>query len=816
MSIAQKRAEARTRYYVRDESQLVGWDVRHPARGGMFLEEQEIVDYFPELKFALKDERPDFVCLLGGRLRAVIECKNDWKDLSKAVREAQDYADTINRIRGYQARIAIGVAGTPDKRVQIRCTYKYGSKWVELTSHEYPLTQIPTPAEMETALANANGTTDVQLPNEREFFSAAISISRMLRLAKIEEALRPKVIGAVILALYHGEFSLDEDVVIENINTNVKAAIKSFIDVPKERRDFLAQTLELSTEAHRLRPKIGDIIHQLERLNVRSIMRSGVDFLGQFYETFLRYGQDTKKLGIVFTPRHITRFCAEIIDVKLGNTVYDPACGTGGFLVAAFDRMMKQATTPAAQKTVKESLYGFDTNATVWALAVLNMFFRGDGKSHIANESCFDGGLIKNDGFDCALLNPPFSQEGEPETDFIDNALNLVKPGGRIAVVVKTSVMVDSDLRRWREALIAEHHVEAVITLPLDLFYPTAAPTVILIVKAYAPNKKRGTFLARVANDGFEISKKRRVPIEGDQLPQVLKLFRQYERSGKIDTIPNLAMVINREQIIHGEEICAEQWLPSGEFSLVNYEKSRKDILKQMSLTVANYPDVVDELLDNYEAALKKGRTEGRPTERTTLSHWFNIQNGKSSGSKTYPPGLIPYVSSGEGYSGIIDFLETPEDEVYTEPCVSVSCFGPANVQPWRFAARGNGGSAVRILKPKFSLTVPELLWFVGQVNFQRWRYHFGRMALPSRLGQLEVDPPPKSLPKLTRIKDKLMAFRRDLYSLIESGEETEMEIEAEECDAKIARHVLTEIESSPDTLIAGKKLTERLNEILS
>ena len=73
--------------------------------------------------------------------------------------------------------------------------------------------------------------------------------------------------------------------------------------MPQDRHNFLAQTLALSTEAQGLRSGVEEIVHQLERLNVRSIMRSGVDFLGQFYETFLRYGQDTKKLGIVFTPR---------------------------------------------------------------------------------------------------------------------------------------------------------------------------------------------------------------------------------------------------------------------------------------------------------------------------------------------------------------------------------------------------------------------------------------------------------------------------------------------------------------------------------
>ena len=66
---AQKRAEARTRYYTREESSRLGWNVKHPSRGGDFLEEQEIIDYFPELAKTLGRERPDFVGLLDGKLQ---------------------------------------------------------------------------------------------------------------------------------------------------------------------------------------------------------------------------------------------------------------------------------------------------------------------------------------------------------------------------------------------------------------------------------------------------------------------------------------------------------------------------------------------------------------------------------------------------------------------------------------------------------------------------------------------------------------------------------------------------------------------------
>jgi len=766
-----KRAEARTRYYTRSEAQRLGWNIDHPRNGGDFLEEQEITDFFPALKRALGNNKPDFVSLLDGKPSVVIECKNDWRELDKAAKEAQEYAETISSIPGYDARLAVGVAGTPDRRVQVRCSYHTGRKWVDLKSHGYPLTQLPIPVEVKTALNNDNGTTDVQLPDEREFFAAAISISRILRLAKIEEAVRPKVIGAVVLALYHGDFSFKEDTVIEHINANVRAAIRDFANMPKESRDFLAETLMLSVEAQRLRPKIEDIVHQLERLNVRSIMRSGVDFLGQFYETFLRYGGDSKKLGIVFTPRHITRFCAELIDVKLGDTVYDPACGTGGFLVAAFDRMMKQATTPAAKAKVRESLFGFDTNATVWALAVLNMEFRGDGKSHIINDDCFRRPVEKEQKFSRALLNPPFSQEGEPETDFIDHALQSVVPGGRVGIVVKTSVMVDSDLRKWRKSLVENHHVEAVVTLPQELFYPTAAPTVVIALRAHQPELNRGTFLARVENDGFEISKKRRVPIAGEQLSQVLSLFRQYEKTGTVETIPNLAIVVDRNRIENGEEICAEQWLPSGKFGMPEYEKHRVEILRQISLAVANYPDAADVLIGDFENKLSSISREDRPTKRSSLSKWFAVRNGKSEGSKNYPPGQIPYVSSGDSYNGIAEFVEAPDDEIYDEPRATVSAFGQASIQPWRFCARGNGGSAVRVLEPKIGMSVAEFSWLVGQVNFQRWRFHYGRMALPTRLNHLEIGPPPHDLTEFAPLDEKLSALRRGLRTLMNSTE---------------------------------------------
>jgi hypothetical protein len=781
----QKRAEARCRYYTRDEAKRLGWDVRHPSQGGMFLEEQELVDYYPALRTTLGDDKPDFGAIArDGALRAIIECKNDYRHLDRAIQEAREYAEAINRTGGFDVRLAVGVAGTPDKFVQTRGLFRHNGEWVSLTSHGYPLTQLPTLAELDIAITNADGTTDVQLPGAGEFFDAAINISRILRRAKVEEPARPKVIGAMILALYHGEFSLDRAVVLEHINSNVRAAVAEFQDVPTAQREFLAQTLALSTESHRLRSAVGDIVHQLERLNIRSIVRSGVDFLGEFYEAFLRYGCDSTKMGIVFTPRHITRYCAELTDVYLGSKVYDPACGTGGFLVAAFDRMMKEATTPDARKKVKSSLSGCDTNPSVWALAILNMFFRGDGKSRIAFKSCFDNQERVAGHFDRVLLNPPFSQEGEPETDFINHALSSLAPGGQMVVVVKSTVMVDKKLAEWRKALVAGHHVLAAISLPVDLFYPTAVPTVILVVKAHVPDRNRGTFLARIENDGFEISKGRRIPRAGSELDKVLALYKKFLDRGAIEAAPGVACTIPRESIVNGDEICAERWLPSDRFTIAAFQEHRTEMIRQLSLLVVNHPEAVDELVEHYEELLASaGPMTGKPRQRTSLSEWFAVTTGRSSGSKNYPAGAIPYVSSGIGYNSVAAFVQPPERETYYIPHVTVTAFGAASIQPWRFCARGNDGSRVRILRPRFGMTVAELAWFAGQINAQRWRLHYGRMATIPRLRLMAVDPPPGDLPPISGLPDRLKKLRsevRNLWDIAGGGHDDHGDAETE------------------------------------
>jgi type I restriction enzyme M protein len=738
----QRRTEARTRYYCRDEAKRLGWNPAHPKKGGAFLEENEVVQHFAALGKVLGKERPDFLVLRGAKLAMVIETKADFKDIDTAIDEAVYYADKIRKVM--PVRIAVGISGTADTGVQVRVRFYTGKAWVPLASHGYPLTQIPSPDELETALENGDGTTDANLPGESEFYDAAIRISRMLRLAKVEEVDRPKVLGAMILAMYQGEFSTDPGAAIGQINANVAAAIAKCQDVPADRRTALVSTLSLPADSAPLAAAIQPLVQQLERLNVRSIMRSSVDFLGQFYEAFLRYGCSSNQLGIVFTPRHVTRFCADLLAVNLGMAVYDPACGTGGFLVAAFDKMMRAANSPRAKQDVKRSLFGFDTNSTVWALCILNMIFRGDGKSNIGLGSCFD--VASAGRYDRALLNPPFSQEEEPETEFVDHALGSLRAGGEAAIVLPTSVLVDDEHRQWRAALVAQHGVMGAISLPTELFYPTGAPTTVLLVRAHSPNANDQAFFAKVMNDGFEISKGKRIACDGSQLPHVLDLFESVRRGNFPGVEPGVALTVPRASLLSGEELCAEHWLPQVALTKPLYLAQRSYLLRQMCLAAVTYPGITDSLIDDYSDLLAEEAEDesSRPRGACTVNDLFTVGMGKSSGEGNYPRGTVPYVSSGDTYNSIVGLVDPPPEEIIDRPVLAMTGFGQVHIQPWRFVARGNGGSAVRVLWPRYAMTSAELLWFAAQINANRWRFHYGRMAILPRIRAISLVPLPK------------------------------------------------------------------------
>lgn len=742
-----KRAEARCRYLIRTMAAQKGWNTKHPQRGGDFLEEQEIEDFFPNC--GLRGTKPDFIVCKESLPIIVVEAKNDMKKIGDAVREAINYADTINKKGEYTIKIAVGVAGEEDYGYLFQTFFWNGKEWKVLESKGYELTGFPSVYEVEGAIITNNGSTEVSIPQISDYIDTAIELSSILRSAKIEPSLRPKVLGAVITALYWGEIDLNEGEELESINALVSSAIQSTDHFEENKKQQLIETLKLTIgDYNRLAGKICKIVFLLKKLNIKSILQTDTDFLGLLYEAFIRYGYDNNSLGIVFTPRHITRYCAELIDVTAKDKVIDIACGSGGFLVASFDRMMKTSKKMGIpSEIVRESLYGFDTNPTVWSLAALNMFFRGDGKSHIENSNCFEKknyDSVKN-RFTKALLNPPFSQDEEPERDFISMAMDTLQTMGLMAVVVKSGIFADDDNAQWRNNFLKKHTILGMISLPGDLFYPTAVDTTIMIAQAHRPQIKTDkVFMAKVWNDGFKKLKGKRVEAEGSQLQEVMEQFRQFMNHKK--TKSDIVTTINASQLMDkGAEFSPEQYLPQPVFSKEIQNMYIENVTKSILTTTICIEDISDEVIDNYP--LYDDDLQEIPYgEEGNIEKFFTVLGGKSKGESNYLSGSCPYVSSGDPQNSIVRLVNDVDGEVFKNGGIAVTCFGQATVQPWRFMARGNGGSAVRVLLPKFKMSYSEMVWFAAQINMQRWRFFYGRMAIQKRLKQLNIKAPVKKI----------------------------------------------------------------------
>ncbi len=641
--------------------------------------------------------------------------------------------------------------------------------WKPLISYGYEITTIPSKQEIELALQADDASTVVTIPSSAEFIDAAIEISRIFRLAKIEAPLRPKVVGAIVLALYQGEIETSNQQSLMSVNLLCEIAIGELNDILDIKKQRLKETLKLTYgDFNRLEPFVSRIVSVLKRLNIRSVLHTSIDFLGLFYEAFLRHGYDNNALGIVFTPRHITKLCVELTGAGITDRVIDVASGTGGFLVAAFDKMMSNASSHKSIEKVKRSLYGLDTNPTVWALASLNMFFRGDGKSHIENQSAFDENVSKElyGKFTRAYLNPPFSQEGEPERDFINVALECLEPEGLLAVVVKAGIFADDDNKNWRREFARKHTLLGVISLPEDLFYPTAAPTSIMLTKAHIPQKPNDyIFMSRIWNDGFEKLKGRRVEIAGSQIPEIQLLFEGFKKN--IYQNSSIATFIQGHNILDGEEFSPQQWLEQPTIKENEIKTCREKIVYSIYQTIVSFPDLAENVLENFT----RGSSDLKPLEYNkseVIDYFFDVVTPNSIGEKNYIDGTCPFVSSGDTLNSIVRLINEEPSEVFMNGGITVTAFGQSYIQPWAFMARGNGGSAVRVLLPKFKMTLNELIWFTSQINIQKWRFFYGRMSIKSRIGKLQIISPPNELRDIgDDLRTRILQFRRELYRSI-------------------------------------------------
>ena len=228
------------------------------------------------------------------------------------------------------------------------------------------------------------------------------------------------------------------------------------------------------------------------------------DVKGAIYESILeKNGKDKKSgAGQYFTPRALIKAIVDVVDPKIMETVADPACGTGGFLLAAYEHMKKQSNEISKLDFLRnKALFGADNTPLVVTLASMNLYLHDIGTKG-SPIVCQDSLLDTSDRmFDVILANPPFGTrpQGSGEvsvvrTEFIktsDNQLNflqhimsIVKTGGRVAVVLPDSVLSDGkDATAIRKKLMKDFNLHTILRLCPGLFYANISTNVLFLDK---------------------------------------------------------------------------------------------------------------------------------------------------------------------------------------------------------------------------------------------------------------------------------------------------------------------------------------------
>ena len=234
------------------------------------------------------------------------------------------------------------------------------------------------------------------------------------------------------------------------------------------------------------------------------------DLKGAIYEKILeKNGQDKKSgAGQYFTPRALISAIVDVVDPKITETVGDPCCGTGGFLLAAYEHMRTQSRDVEKQRFLKNNaLFGADNTDLVVTLASMNLYLHdiGVGKSPIV----YQDSLIDTSDrmFQVVLTNPPFGTRPQGSVDvsanrpefvktsdnqvnFLQHIMSIVKTGGRVGVVLPDSILTDGDsTKKVRDKLLRDFNLHALLRLPTVIFYANGVKTNVLFFQKGEPTK---------------------------------------------------------------------------------------------------------------------------------------------------------------------------------------------------------------------------------------------------------------------------------------------------------------------------------------
>jgi len=583
-------------------------------------------------------------------------------------------------------------------------------------------------------------------------------LNGLLHSKKIKEAKRSLLISGILIALQNTAFknSFSAHRKSEQLANNLLSTIVDEFtnaNLPTDKINILKQaysSILTNTAVTTDKDFLIELIKSIE-INVNNFMKTHkyFDTLGQFYIEFLRYANSDKGLGIVLTPPHITELFSALADVNQDSVILDNCMGTGGFLISAMKTMIKNAKGNQRKiKNIKEKqLIGIECDDDIYALGISNMIVHNDGKTNVYKGTCFKEVKKIKENFKPTIgfLNPPYKSKKDDveELDFVLNNVNALEKGGKCVAIVPLScaIATKGDVLVRKEQILENHTLEAVMSMPEDIFHNSkvSVTTCIMVTTAHVPHPKgKKTWLGYWRDDGFMKTKGQgRIDLNDtwENIKQEwLTTYINRESTDRLSVTKELQA---------NEEWCAEKYL------IANYDEIDYDLFKKQTQKYLAYR-LLNDLLDlNFE---NKPKTNNN-NKLVRLDTLFDVYNGLASSQVEVKEEQeldsdVRYIRPSQSYAGSIagyvDTMQVDDKYIYPDNTIYVSTDGQGShsysyVSSFGFIPNSN----VSVLIPKKEMTLQEKLYYSICITANRFKFSYGRKPKGERLKEILIPASP-------------------------------------------------------------------------
>lgn len=692
----------------------------------------------PEFVIQFK-ERSNFVIL--------VECKANIKDHQEAEKDAKHYSSFV--AREYDV-LSIAVSGQNIKNLKISHFFHlrnspefkkiFGSEFLKIKEYEKGCMEDDSKLRQDYD----------NLASYSERLNKKLHSSKY----KIPENLRALLVSGILIALQQDSFAIDDknkkkkeskEIADDLILAIVRALQKAKVDAKKisnleQQYGFIKTHRQLSEDEDNLYDLINEI-----NFNVNNFIKTYkyLDVIGKFYVEFLKYANGDKSLGIVLTPPHITDFFCEIAGVNKDSIVLDNCTGTGGFLISAMKKMIDDAKNDEEKiKRIKANqLIGIESQGHVFALACSNMIIHKDGKSNIYYDSCFNEEIVNSikdkHKPSIGMLNPPYRSEKEDiqELEFVLNNLEMLSIGGKCIAIIPTSCVLATtgDEYELKKKLLEKHTLEAVFSMPDQLFYPVGVITSVVLLTAHKPHKNSWTYLGFYKDDGFVVRRHKGRLENSNVWESVKKRWVDGFKSG----VPQIGFA-EKKQLTARDEWCAEVYMET-DYSKLTEEDFLKVIREYMGYKITYDLSMSNKVNHN---AVKDGKIKlaAQDWKYFKISELFIIDKASELSGDVSEIGT-QLISTSYFNNGVVGYLLAGK-KLFEKNKITVACNGAAIGTTFYQDKDFYSTADINVLIPKFALNEFIGLFLSVIIRKEKYRFNYGRKWGKERMLETTIKLP--------------------------------------------------------------------------